>query len=353
MIVNMNILKGMGDFFAIDIGTKSIRVVQLEKTGDEAWNLTHAGYANVEEKVIASDSPEGRKKLGQSIMSVVGQANINTKDVVIGLPSNKTYTTVIEIAKMTDAELAGTLKYQIDQYIPMSADDSKVDWARLGDSPNDPKKQEVLLASTAKTYVEGMVDLIDGLGFNVVAAEPDPIAITRSLLPKGMNTDTRMIVDLGDQSTDVIVTVNGMPRLVRTLPIGLRNLVGATVQNLNIKEDQASQFIIKFGLAQDKLEGQVYRALENTLENFAGEITKSVKFFQTKYATEKIAALHLAGYGAVIPSFSDYLHAKTSIPVQITSPWQKVTMSDAERQRLLSVEHEFSTAIGLAERQEK
>lgn len=344
-------LKGMGEFFAIDIGTRSIRVVQLENTGPEAWQLLHAGYAAVDEKIIASDSPEGRKKLSQSIMSVVGQANIKAKDVVIGLPSTKTFTTVVEIPKMTDAELAGTLKYQIDQYIPMSVEDAKVDWAKLGDSPNDAKKQEVLLASTAQSYVETVVEMIDGLGFNVIAAEPDPIAITRSLLPAG-TADARVIMDLGELSTDIVITVGGTPRLVRTLPLGLRSLVGATVQNLNIKEEQATQFILKFGLAQDKLEGQVYRAIENTLDNFVGEITKSIKFFSTKYTTEKITALHLSGYAAVIPSFAEYIQSKANVTVQNTSPWQKVTMTETERQKLASVEYEFATAIGLAERTE-
>lgn len=85
---------------------------------------------------------------------------------------------------MSDTELRSNgLKYQADQYIPMPLDDAKVDWAKLGPSPNDAKKEEVLLASTAQAYVESAIEMIDSLGFNVVAAEPDPIALTRSLLP--------------------------------------------------------------------------------------------------------------------------------------------------------------------------
>ena len=40
---------------------------------------------------------------------------------------------------------------------------------------------------------------------------------------------------------------------------------------------------MKFGLAQDKLEGQVFHAIEITLENFVQEIAKSIKFLGTKY----------------------------------------------------------------------
>jgi type IV pilus assembly protein PilM len=342
----------MGDYFALDIGTRSLRLVQLSRGANDHWSLDKVGYLPVDQKIIASDSAEGRKKLGQAIVNAMGQAGITAKNVVVGLPSNKTFTTVIEVPKMSASELKSTLKYQADQYIPMSLDDAKLDWAVLGDSPLSPNKQEVLLASTAQTYVEGLVEMIDTLGLNVIAAEPDPIAIARALIPAN-TADTRMILDIGDTSTDIVVVMNGAPRLIRALPMGLRTLVNAIVQNLNIKEDQAYQFIIKFGLAQDRLEGQVYRAIEGILENFAGELTKSVKFFQNKYATAQITTVHLSGYAGVIPQFPQYVTSKTGLRVEVTSPWSKVNISDAARQKIASVEFEYATAVGLAQRVEK
>lgn len=254
-------------------------------------------------------------------MSTIGQAGIHTKDVALGLPSTKTFTTIIEVPTMSDAELRSTLKYQADQYIPMPLDDAKVDWAKLGPSPNDAKKQEILLASTAQNYVEGLIETIDSLGFNVIAAEPDPIALTRSLLPN-QPTGAHVILDIGEMSTDIVVTVGDRPVLVRTLPMGLKALVSAIVQNLNIKEDQATQFVIKFGLAPDRLEGQVFRAIEGVLDNFVAEIVKSIKFFQNKYVSESVSKIHLSGYAGIIPLLADYIASKTQLSTEVTSPWQ-------------------------------
>ncbi len=347
----MKLIKGMGDYFSLDIGTKSIRVVQLSATGEGRWRLERVGYSALDARIIASDSPEGRKKLSSAIIATVAQAGIYTKNVVVGLPSIKTFTTVVEVPLMSDAELRSTLKYQADQYIPMPLDNAKIDWAKLGPSPRDAKKQEVLLASTAQSYVEELVEMIDSSGFNVIAAEPDPIAIIRSLLPNNP-TGAHVVLDVGEQSTDIVVTVQDRPVLVRTLPMGLRSMVSSIVQNLNIKEDQASQFILKFGLAQDRLEGQVYRAVEGVLDNFASEIAKSIKFFQNKYSTESIAGVHLSGYAGVIPQFKEYIARKTNLTTDITSPWQKVDLSDADRQKVQSTEYEFATAVGLAQRVE-
>jgi len=348
----MAFIKGVGDFFALDIGTNAVRVLQLSSTGPDSWSLDHFGYAPIDEKTAASDSPEALRKLGEIIMTAVGQSGIKSKNVVVGLPSNKTFTTVIELPVMPEAELKSTLKYQVDQYIPMAANEAKVDWALLGTSLHDPKQQEVLLASTSNAYAEERLEFIESLGLDVIGSEPDPLAMVRSLLPAGV-PDARLIIDVGESSTDLALTYGDSPRLVRTIPMGIRSLVKAAVQNLNVQEDQARQFILKFGLAPDRLEGQVYRAVEGTLENFATELTKSVKFFQTRYPSTPVGGILLSGYAAIVPLFGDYVTAKTGIPSSVANPWQKVRVSQADQQQLTNVASEFATVIGLAQRRNK
>jgi len=343
---------GVGDFFALDIGTNAVRVVQLSSSGPDNYTLTHFGYAPLDDKLTSSSSPEALRKLGEVIMTAVGQSGIKTKNVVIGLPSSKTFTTVIEVPVMPENELRNTIKYQVDQYIPMAVNEAKVDWALLGTSLHDPKMQEVLIASTANAYAEERLEFIENLGLNVIAAEPDPLAMIRSLLPSGV-PDARLIINVGELSTDLAITFGDAPRLVRTIPTGVRSLVKAAVQNLNVQEDQARQFILKFGLAPDRLEGQVYRAIEGTLDSFAVELTKSIKFFQTRYPNTPVGGILLSGYGAVVPGFGEYVSAKTGVQSSIANPWQKVRVSQADQQQLMPVASEFSIAIGLAQRRNK
>lgn len=344
----MNILKGMGDFFALDIGTNAIRVVQLKK-GVSGWSLEHYGYAPIDSKLTSSDSEESRRKVAEVIMTAVGQSGIRTKNVVIGLPSSKTFTTVIDVPMASEAELKATMKYQVDQYIPMAVDEAKVDWALLGDSLRAQNQQEVLLSSVAKQYSEERLELVESLGLNVVAAEPDPIAMVRALA-EGDQNQAVVLMDMGELSTDIAIVYGDAPRLIRTIPTGISSLVKAAVSNLNVQEDQARQFILKFGLAPDRLEGQVLRALEVTLDNFAAEVTKSIKFFETRYPSVVVDHVLLAGFSAAIPQFDGYLAGKVGKQARSVNPWQSITMSDGDRQQLEPVATEFATAIGLAKR---
>ena len=345
----MKLIKGVGNFFALDIGTNAVRVVQLDRAGADSWSLKAYGYANIDSKLTAADSPEARAKLGEVILTAVGQSGIKATDVVIGLSAQKTFTTVIDVPTMPEAELKGTMKYQIERYIPSSINDTKVDWKLLGQSLHDPKQQEVLLTSTAIAYAEDQLEFVEGLGFNVIGAEPDPLAMIRSLLPAGI-TDARLIIDMGEASTNLAITFGDTPRLVRTIPIGLTTLLKAIVQNLNVQEDQARQFVLKFGLAPDRLDGQVLRALDSTLENFVGELTKSTKFFQTRYPNVSVGGILVSGFSATIPRFNEYVASKMNIAVAPANPWQKVKVSQNHQQQLLPVMNEFATVVGLAER---
>ena len=118
----MKLIKPVGDFFALDIGTTAIRIVQLSKSGD-AWNLTRYASVPVDIRISNSDSPDDQKKLGELITTAIGQSGVRTKDVVLGIPSSRMFATVIELPDMSHQELESTIKYQADQYVPMSRDE--------------------------------------------------------------------------------------------------------------------------------------------------------------------------------------------------------------------------------------
>ena len=339
----------MGDFFALDIGTNSIRMIQLSGNAEKGWILDKFAYVPVDQKITKDDSETGKRKLGEIILGAREQAGIKTKNIAIGLPARKTYTAIIEVPNAPQRELTQTVKYEADQYVPMSVDEAKIDFAVLGISPNDAKKAEILLSSTDNAYAESVMESVEQLGLNVIAQEPEPIAMVRALAPVGVQ-DARMIIDLGETSTDLVVIYQGSPRLVRSIPGGLLSFVRTVENSLKVRDDQARQFILKFGLAQDKLEGKVFEALKSTLEGFAMEMTKSVRFFQNRYVGAQVGGIVLSGFSGIIPFMAEYIEMQTGVATTQGNPWQYVKVTPAQQQMLLPVASEFAVAIGLAER---
>lgn len=349
MSAKMKLFSAVGDFFALDIGTSAIRMVQLSKSGN-GWSFDRYAYVPIDIKTSTADSQEGQRKLGEFITTAIGQSGITSRNVVLGIPSNKMFATVVDLPDMSKQEIGSTIKYQAEQFIPMSIDESKIDWSILGKSPNNPAQVEVLLASVGNAFVESRLDIVEGLGLNVIAIEPDSLALTRAILQPN-TAEATILMDVGDFATDLVIAYGDAPRLVRSIPVGFQSLVKAAAQNLNVQENQAIQFLMKFGVAPDRLEGQVVRAVEGTLEQYVSEIIKSVKFFQTRYPSVPASSIALTGYGASLPQFAEYTATKTGLKAAVANPLQRIIINRADQEKLQPVLSQFSVVIGLAQRE--
>ena len=345
----MNLLHGVGDFFSLDIGTNSMRIVQLSGGSQHGWTLQKFAYVPIDPKLAQDSSDLGKKRLGEAIMGAVLQAGIKTKNIAVGLPAGKTFTSIVETDTLPEKELRKSFKYEIDKYVPMAMSDAKADYVILGPSPNDPAKTEVLVSSVAKDYAESTMEMIEKTGLNIIAMEPEPLAMARSLAIPGA-IDATLVVDFGEKSTDLVIVYRNQPRLVRSIPGGFGVLVKAVANGLDVREDQARQFILKFGLDENQVEGQVFKTLNSHLDNFASELAKSVRFFQTKYLGGKVGGIVLSGYAGMIPLFAEYIEAKTNVPTMKGNPWQLVQTTPEQQQTLMNVASEFAVAIGLSER---
>ena len=326
-----------------------MRIVQLSGSSQRGWSLQRYAYVPIDQKLTADSSELGKKRLGEAILGAVKQAGVKTKNIAIGLPASKTFTAIVETDTLSDKELRKTFKYELDKYVPMPLGDAETDFLIIGPSPNNPAKTEVLVSSIAKEYAEDIMEIIEKTGLNIVAMEPEPLAMARSLNVPGA-IDATMIVDFGERSTDLVITYKDQPRLVRSIPGGLDILIKAVSNSLNVREDQSRQFILKFGLDANQVEGQVFNILNTYLDNYASELAKSVRFFQTKYLGGKVGGIVLSGYASIIPLFSEYIEAKTSVPTMKGNPWQSVRTTPEQQQSLMSVASEFAVVIGLSER---
>lgn len=346
----MGILSGISEFFGLDIGTTAIRVVELHGTG-AVKNLVRYGSVPIDAKASQSDAKADQQVLTQTLKDLLSQTGILTKNVAVGIPSQKVFTTVVDIERLAPNELAQTIRFQADSIIPTPLEESKIDWAQIGDSPADKTKVEVLLSSVNNSFVENRLDMLEAIGLNVIAFEPDSIALTRSIIAPEA-TLPQMVLDIGSKSTDLVVVMNGAPRLIRSIPTGTEAIIKATMQNLNIDAKQAEQFVFKFGLSENKLEGQIYHAILSTVDILVAEIDKSIKFFQARYGDAKLDRIIVTGGASALPEFPLYIANKFAINVEIGNAWRNVAFSPDRQSELLALSNHFSVAAGLAERTE-
>jgi type IV pilus assembly protein PilM len=342
-----SIFSNDSEFFGLDVGTTSVRLVQLKGNTNPKSLLKYA-YVPIDSKLGVSEAAADQQKLAVIIAQLVKQSKVTTNNVAVGIPSNRVFTTVADVERLEKHELAKAIPYQADSLIPTPLAESKIDWALIGDSPADKTKQEILLTSVPNKFTETRLDMLESIGLNVIAFEPDNMALVRAI--SGTGQEPQLIIDMGYRSTDLVILMNDMPHLMRNIPTGIESIIKAANQNLNIDEKQAEQFVFKFGLSKEKLEGQVFQAVSSTVDILITEVEKSLKFFASRYNGTTVSKIVVTGGASVMPEFPLYIANKFSVNVEIGNAWRNVSFSQDRQNELLAVSNQFSVAAGLAER---
>ena len=344
----MSILSGKIDFFGLDIGSSAIRLVELKGDGPTK-TLSRYAYVPIQGNISRSDAPADRQKLAEIIKDLVSKSGVSTKNVAVGLYTQKVFTTVFELDRAQKSELASAIKYQVDSIIPTPINDSTIDWEVIGDSPKDASKIEILLSSITNEYLENLLNMLESIKLNVIAFEPDTMAISRALVSPS-DKQTQVILDFGSLSTDLVVVGNGVAYLSRSIPMGVQTMVRSIAQNLNIDVNQANQFLFKFGLETDKMQGKLIEALEYPLESLFGEISKSIKYYMNRYPNSSVAKIVITGGLTSVPGFSNNLATKVGINVEQGNAWRNVIFNKSKSNELRTLSSQFGVAVGLAER---
>ncbi|HVI60727.1 MAG TPA: pilus assembly protein PilM, partial [Candidatus Saccharimonadales bacterium] len=220
----MSLLLGAAsEFFGLDIGSTAVRLVELRGGPGGNKALVKYAYVPLDSTIAMSDSAADQQKLAQTIAQLVSQAHVTTQNVVVGIPSNRVFTTVADVDRLPEGELAKAVPLQADALIPTPLAESKIDWALLGDSPADKTKQEILLTSVPNKFVENRLDMLESIGLNVIAFEPDNLAMARALsIPE---TGSQLILDVGHRGTDLVIMLGDAPHLTRSIPTGVEAII--------------------------------------------------------------------------------------------------------------------------------
>jgi type IV pilus assembly protein PilM len=341
----MEIFGGNNNHFGLDIGTNHVRLVELSNSGNK-YSLKAYAQAPIPPGITQSDSKLDQQRLAKIIVDIAKKAGVSTKNVVAAIPGTSVFNATIKLPPMTKDELHKAIKYQAEQNIPLKIEDVKYDWQVIKEDP-ETKELTVMIIAATKSKVNQTIDLLRFAELNVLALETSTVAVTRSL--SRPEIPVAMILDIGATTTEIAVIENGTLVQTRSFPLAGYALTRAISQQLGLDMAQAEQFKQRFGLSQDKLEGQVYKTIEPVLRNILDEAVRSAKFYQEQFGTP-ITRVILTGATSKLPLINEFIKSYTGMEVMFGNPWSNISYPSNNNDNIISMSAEFATAIGLAMR---
>lgn len=331
----------------IDIGTKTIKVVELESNG-ASFSLLASGVVGYSGTTVDKIMDEKEMaSIAQIIKKLCSEARISSKEVAISIPEPLAFTRTIKFPPLTDAEIASAIKWEAEQYIPIPINEAIIQHTILkrGDGTANGGGVIVLLVAAPRVIVEKYVKVIQLAGLTPISVETELIALSRCLAPPDK---TVLLADLGGSSTNLAIANRGLLSFSRSLPIAGDAFTRAVSQSLSITPQQAEEYKKTYGLSTSQLEGKIKGALDSVVRLVVDEIKKAVNYYLTQEKGESPTTLIVSGGSSGMPDMISALSKTIGMEVLVGNPFGRVRIDPAFAQRLAPYAPLYSVAVGLA-----
>ena len=237
----------------LDVGTNAVTVAEV--VSGTPPRLVAFGQVALARDVMREGEIVDAEAVTAAIARLRTELGLRRARVRVGLATPRLIVRQVEMPVMTREELAGALRFQAQELIPIPLDEAVIDFAILGTIDNDAGEQvmQVLLAAAHSATVSRLVDAVEGAGLGVESVDLVPLALIRSLAHavSDNGAGAEGIVSFGGGVTCVVVHENGIPRFVRVLGSGGRELTDAVATGLELPFETAESVKRQVGNVSD------------------------------------------------------------------------------------------------------
>ncbi len=353
----MNIFSQKTEAFGLDVSDFSLKLAKLEKAGD-ALRLASFGEAEIPPGFIENGEVKEESRLSEIIkraLSNIQGKKLRTNYAIVSLPEEKSFLDVLEIPFLKEEEIETAVRFEAENYIPLSLEEVYFDFEKIQPLSKKQKKQEVLIVAIARTIVDSYLGAFKKAGLQVKAMEIEGLAVVRALIRRSSLTKPLLLIDFGGSRTSFMIFSGRSLRFTSTIPISSQGLTKVVADTFRVSPEKAEILKREHGLEGEK---KVSNAIIPPLKDLAKQIKAHLEYYHS-HAEKNLAladgktveSILLCGGGANLKGLASFLTSVLKIEVKLGNPWINILRKGALKEIPgLPFEQSlgYTTALGLA-----
>ena len=327
-------------YLGIDIGDSSLKMVELVKAGKKI-KLANYGFSE-HTTAVKFTGVEDPEVLAKVINKMRSDLKIVANKVSVSLPSFAVFSSVVNLYNVNKKNIVEQVNEEAKKVIPLPLSEMVLDWKIIPAEADAPANNtRIFLTGSPKSLIKKYISVFAAAKLTLVSLETETFSLIRSLL--GNDKSTVMIVDLGDNSTDICIVKESIPYLNRSINISGAGVSATISQKLGVAQEDAEQ--LKHDLTLGGLEAPT--AIREAVQPIVNEITYMIDLFRSSN-NQKIEKIILTGGGSLLVDFANYLEKTTNIQTLVGDPWFRVATPPEIQPVLREVGPRLAIAVGLA-----
>ncbi len=315
----------MATIVGLDIGSGVIRAVEVEGFDTAKPVIARRGEIAVPETALRRGEVVETATVATALKRLWSQSGFKTKNVVLGVGGQRVFARDLSVQKAPLPQIREALPFQVSDLLPVPASDAILDFYPIAEETGDNGAPMVsgLLVAALKDVVDANVNAVVAAGLRPVHVDLLPFALARAITPLRSPRGREMLVEIGANTTNVVVVNDGVPTFVRMIAAGGDDITRALASRLQWQPVQADAAKRALGMGTQSMRPEDRPVLEIIYE-VVGELLANIRNTLSYYASAKptapVARIQLAGGGGRMAGLPKALADVTGLPVGIADP---------------------------------
>lgn len=348
--------------WGIDIGQCALKAVKLSYDTKQDHAVAEAFDFIEHPKILSQPDADPDELIAAALEKFAERNAIEGSQVYIAVPGQAGLARFVKLPPVEPKKIPDIVNFEAKQQIPFALTDVVWDYQRIGavdDEEDSFAELDVGIFAIRKEAVRKHLDPFDQQGIDIHAVQLAPVALYNyaafDIVYHAVQADesesedegdTLVILDMGADKTDVVIT-DGDKVWPRNFPIGGNNFTRALAKELKLSFAKAEHLKRNAIKAPDPK--KLYQAMRPVFQDFVGEVQRSISFFSSTHRSNVIRKIVGLGNGFRLPGLQKFLQQNLQYPVERVSKFNALTGEEVlSDQTFVDNVMGFSIAYGLA-----
>jgi len=303
----------------LDIGSGFVKVVEVDHSGDQPEVVRVAMRPLLPDAIVEGEIMD-YGLVSDAVRGLFQDMGIKGANVVTGIGGHDVIIKKIEMDRMKESDAREVIRWEAEQHVPFDIKSVELDF-EIVDPNGEGMQMEVLLVAAKRELVDNKVGLLQDAGVNPVVIDVDAFALHNAFGHNYPDAQDGVValVNIGHETTNVILLDNGVPILTRDIPFGSRKIREDLQRERGLTAEQAEDVVQARETASD-----LDSFVEASADEVAVGIERASAFLMTRGDGDTLGRIFLSGGGARVPGMSQTLARRMNVETEMVNPFERV-----------------------------
>jgi type IV pilus assembly protein PilM len=341
---------GKKNLVGVDIGSSSIKAVELQKKGN-SYHLLHLGFENLSPDTVVDGQIMELNNVSNVITNIFAEHQIKTSRVAAGVSGHSVIVKNIVLPQMSEDELRESFSWHAEEHIPFDISDVNLDY-QVTSSSSDALN--VLLAACKSDKIANVKQAIQLAGKQPAVIDVDTFALQNcyevNYQPKP--GEVVALLNIGASTMNINIMNGARSIFARDASVGGGQYTSLLQKELGLTFEQAEAVKRGYPLPEGIEARPIQPIIETVSDILALEIRKTMDFYRAtaEDSDEAIQKILIAGGSSKLPGLPDYLAKRFEIPVELFDPFRQIEVDGRkfDPDYMKEIVPDMAIAVGLA-----